>query len=171
MKPMEQSNPVGRCFARLCGCLAEAPDVTVQEESSLSAVLHIQGHPPLTAVQLSYPCHNRFWTREYDASYRLTVPGGASSPAELSFRRGRFSGSDDDAVQRLNQPFLLERLSALDFTRLSLRRLDGNWTVELRVLNGSCVRMLFPPLTHYLNATPAECVAILQVLQVIAFIL
>lgn len=168
---MEQSNSVDRCFRRLCGCLGEVPDVTVQQDAPLSAVLRIQGHSPLAAVQLSYPCRNRFWTREYDASYRVTVPGGAASPAELSFRRGRFSGGDDDAVRRLNQPFLLERLSKLDFTRLSLRRSGGSWTVELRVLNGSCVRMLFPPLTHYLNTTPAECVAVLQVLQVIASIL
>lgn len=168
---MQQSDPVCRCFARLCGCLTEVPDVTVQTLGDCSAAVRIQAHAPLDTVGLSYPCRNRFWTREYDAAYCLTVPGGTSSPAELTFRKGRFSGNDDEALQRLNQPFLLERLSTLDFTQLSLRRMDGKWRVELRVLNGSCVRMLFPPLTHYLNTTPAECVAILQVLQIIASIL
>lgn len=165
---MRSNDKIRRCFAQLCGCLEETPDVTVQQAAPLSAALRINGHPPLAAVLLSYPCHDRFWTQEYDAAYTLTVPRQAPSPAELIFRGGRFTGNDEDALRRLNQSFLLERLSALDFTRLSLHRSNGNWTVELRVLNGSCVRMLFPPLTNYLKTTPAECVAVLQVLQIIA---
>lgn len=167
---MRPSEPVRRCFARLLSCLEEIPGVTVRERGSLSTALTVRGHPPLTAVEVSYLCRDRFWTQEYDAVYTVTVPCGCAAPAELSFRGGRFAGSDE-AAGRLNQPFVLERLSALDFTRLSARRGNGAWTVEVRVLNGSCVRMLFPPLTHYLSATPGECAAILQALQIIASIL
>jgi len=168
---MQPSDKVFRCFAQLCSCLGEIPDVTVQQGSPLTAALEIKGHSPLTNVWLSYPCRNRFWTHEYDAAYTLTVPSSDASPAELIFRVGRLSGSDSKTLQRLNQPFFLERLSALDFTQLSLRRSQRHWTVELRVLNGSCVRMLFPPLTNYLKTTPAECMAVLQVLQMIASVL
>lgn len=166
---------VSACFRQLTGVLSALPGVAVQPSGPLSALLEIEGHPPLEQVTLELRCKNRFWSQEYDPVYLCRTPWSGQSSGCLRLGKGPTPEqltTKTPALEPLERhlarnPMLMERLKELDLVELEIQLGSGEAVLRAVPITGGITRMLLPPLTHWIAPTPRECASLLQLLQLL----
>lgn len=75
----------------------------------------------------------------------------------------------DGYVERLMNPFILDRIDALDIMEMFVEHRSGSdyWTVSCESLIGSATWILIPPVMSMVTPKPAECTKILELYELI----
>lgn len=143
----------------------------------------------LKVLELKYEIENRFFAMSFDLQYRAEVETeGEDTPMEdcsfgvklkgaVTITDAEFtdqgSGCSEEEkkeyLQRLNNRLILDRIVALDLTKISAvyRANTATWTVSCRSLIGSVTWNLIPPVMHLITPRREECVKLIEFFELV----
>jgi hypothetical protein len=165
----------------------------VQTESGvLQRKLFFSGFHYLDSLQLVYNWENRFMSVNYNLQMISAFPTDNNRFEEtndclftLNCTQNGFRGKrnyswkcsqwkEDESklnayIERLNNPFILDRLDALDIMEMEIRHKGSwdYWRVSCESMIGSATWILIPPVLSMITPKPEECFKFLELYELL----
>lgn len=174
--------------------LADRMETVLQDKLEKSVrlytkkIFYLRQEEPLQMIHLNYYLENRLLSKIYDLHIKgrvETLEAAEIGNVDIIFKHRNFSnkkpcftGQANEAalseiLQQLNNPLIIERIQKLDLSELYLQYKENEncWEISSRSIIGSCVSLIFPPLTRGIAMQPQEIVLLYELYSMIAAVL
>ncbi len=156
------------------------------KKSLFHKTLLLQNFRYLEHLNLKYNYENRFFSISYNLEMSTALPAkkGQAPQGDCVFQAqnaGKFrrkkpiwvckAGEDaGGCLERLNHSLILDRIDALDMTRVTARyqAAEGEWSIRCESMIGSATWILIPPVINLIKPTMEECVKVLEFFELTA---